>query len=443
MNTSTKYANVTTLIPGPKSKALLDEWHQYEADKTGYQAQVAIHHGEGALLEDVDGNRFIDWTSGVLVTNVGHCHPRLVKAVQEASARMLNIYEYCSEYRVRAARALVQAAPAHLDTCFFLSVGSEATDSAMKIMKRYSGKYEIIGFYGGFHGRTMSTASAGGLAKPKKGFGPATPGMIRTPFPYCYRCPFKSQPDKCGFMCLDFLDDVVRANSTDSLAGLIVEPYLGTAGFIFPPEGWLPRLEKWIREKNILFTLDEVQSSYGRTGKMWAMEWEGLTPDIVTVGKGIGSGISVAALLARKSVVDGALGKGELGSTYGGNPVSCAAVTSVLDIMQSDKVVENAHKIGVIFRERLTGMVEKAAHLGDVRGMGLVWGLELVVDKATKEPASALALKLIDSCAQRGLLVGAVGIFGNVVRVAPPLVINEDQAHESLDIMEEALGSLK
>ncbi|MCX6030805.1 MAG: aspartate aminotransferase family protein [Chloroflexi bacterium] len=442
MTPTTKYTNVTTPIPGPQSKALLDEWHRYEADQTGYQAQVAIHHGEGAMLEDVDGNRFIDWTSGVLVANVGHAHPKLVKAVHEASARMLNIYEYCSEYRVRAAKALVQAAPAHLDTCFFLTVGSEATDSAMKIMKRHSGKFEIIGFHGGFHGRTMSTASAGGMAKPKRGFGPATPGVIRTPFPYCYRCPFKSQPDRCGFMCLDFLDDVVRANSTDSLAGLMVEPYLGTAGFIFPPEGWMPQLEKWIREKKILFALDEVQSSYGRTGKMWAMEWEGLTPDIVTVGKGIGSGIAASALLVRKAVMDRALGKGELGSTYGGNPVSCAAVIAVLDIMQSEKLVENAHAMGLIFKERLVGMVEKAAHLGDVRGRGLVWGLELVADKKTKEPAPALALKLIDSCARKGLLIGAVGNYGNVIRVAPPLVINEDQAHESLDIMQAALVSL-
>jgi 4-aminobutyrate aminotransferase / (S)-3-amino-2-methylpropionate transaminase / 5-aminovalerate transaminase len=288
----------------------------------------------------------------------------------------------------------------------------------------------------------MSTGSAGGMTKPKKGFGPTTPGIIRTPFPYCYRCPFKSQPEQCGFMCLEFLDDVVRANSTDSLAGLIVEPYLGTAGFIFPPAGWMPKLEEWIREKGILFTLDEVQSSYGRTGKMWALEWEGLTPDIVTVGKGIGSGVSVSALLLRQNVIDGALGKGELGSTYGGNPVSCAAVIAVLEIMKNDHILENVANLENIFRSRLLEIKERAPHLGDVRGKGLVWGLELVEDRQSKTPAPDLTKKLIDRCAEKGLLVGSVGVFGNVIRVAPPLIINEEQAYESLAIMETAITGL-
>ena len=231
-----KHSRVITKIPGPKSKVLIEKWKRYEADKTGYQAQIAVDHALGVIITDVDGNEFLDWTSGVLVTNVGHCHPDLVKRVQEASAKILNVYEYCNEYRVEASRNLVEASPSHLDKCFFLSTGSEATDSAIRIMKRASGKFEIITFYGGFHGRTSSTASAGGLSKAKKGFGPSTPGVIRAPFPYCYRCPFKSTEDKCGFMCLEFLDDVVRSNSTDSLAGVMVEPYLGTAGFIFPPK---------------------------------------------------------------------------------------------------------------------------------------------------------------------------------------------------------------
>jgi len=437
-----KYANVSTQIPGTKSKALINEWKKYEADKTGYQAQIAVDHGKGAMLFDVDGNSFIDYTSGVLVTNLGHCHPDLVKAVQEASARMLNVYEYCNEYRTKASKAIVEAAPEHLDKCFFLSTGSEATDSAMRIMKRALNKYEIIIFYGSFHGRILSTASAGGLFKTKKGFGPTTPGIIRAPYPYCYRCPFKSYPDKCGFMCLEFLNEVVSANSTDSLAGVMVEPYLGTAGFIFPPDGYLPSLEKWIRERGILFTLDEVQSSCGRMGYMWAMEREGLTPDIVTVGKGIGSGVPVSVILMRGDVVNKALGEGELGSTYGGNPVSCAAVYAVLEIIKKDKIIENVKKIEKIFKQRLTAFLEKGKYVGDIRGCGLVWGVELVMDKSTKEPDAKLARKLISSCAENGLLIGSVGKFGNVIRIAPPLVINEEQAEESLDILEKCIISL-
>jgi len=433
---------VVTEIPGTKSKALINKWKKYEADKMGYQAQIAVDHGKGVLLFDVDGNSFIDYTSGVLVTNLGHCHPKLVRAVQKATERMLNVYEYCNEYRVNASETLVKAAPDHLDRCFFLSTGSEATDSAMRIMKRASGKYEIITFYGGFHGRTQSTASAGGIFKTKKGFGPATPGIIRVPYPYCYRCPFKSSPEKCGFLCLEFLDEAVRANSTDSLAGLIIEPYLGTAGFIFPPEGYMPELEKWIRQKKLLFTLDEVQSSFGRMGHMWAMEHECLTPDIVSVGKGLGGGVPVSALLMRSELIDKALGKGELGSTFGGNPVSCAAVIEVLKIMKEDKIIVNVRKIEKIFKEKLFDLLEMAKYIGDIRGRGLVWGVELVEDKSTKKPATKLVKKLITKCAENGLLIGSVGIFGSVIRIAPPLVINEEQALESLDIFKKCIMTL-
>ncbi len=437
-----KYANVTTAIPGPKSKACIEEWKAYELDKTGYQAQIAVDRGEGVMLYDVDGNAFIDWTSGVLVTNIGHCHPVLVKAVQEASARMMNVYEYCNPYRADAARDIIGIAPKHLDKCFFLSTGSEATDSAARIMKRATGNFEIISFYGGFHGRTLSTASLGGLKKSKMGMGPMMPGSIRVPFPYCYRCPFHAKEETCDMLCLDYMDDVLQANSCSSLAGLIVEPYLGTAGFIFPPKGYLTRLEQWIRSKNILFTLDEVQASYGRTGTMWALEHENLTPDIVTVGKGIGSGITVSALLMRGDVVDKALDKGELGSTYGGNPVSCAAVSAVIKVLKEENIIENSKKTSAVFASRLPGLVDKFAHVGDIRGMGMVWGIELVEDKLDKIPAPKLAKQLMNTCAENGLLIGIVGMYGNVIRVAPPLVMTCDQANESIDIMEKCLATL-
>ena len=436
------FSSVHTSIPGPGSEKLLSEWRKYEADKTAYQAQVAIERGSGAMLYDVDGNAFIDWTSGVLVTNLGHSPKLLVNAIEKAARDMLNVYEYCNPYRVNAAKALVQAAPDHLDKCFFLTTGSEATDSSVRIMKRYSGGFEVISFHGAFHGRTISTASIGGLYKHKRGFGPTVPGSIRVPYPYCYRCPFKIKIETCKLVCLEFIDDVVQANSTGSLAGVIIEPYLGTAGFVFPPKGYLPELEKWVRSKGLIYTLDEVQSSYGRTGEMWAMSHEALTPDIVAVGKGIGSGVNVSALLMRSEVVDKAMGQGEIGSTYGGNPVSCAAVSAVLEIMESERVLDNVRAISEIFAQRLPGLLEVNAHVGDVRGMGLVWGIELVEDKESKTPAPKLVRKLIDLCAQKGLLIGGVGIFGNVVRVAPPLIISKAQAHESIDIMFECVKDL-
>ena len=437
----TKIASVRTPLPGPRSKELFTRWARVEAQCTGYQAQVVWDRASGVTVTDVDGNTFIDWTSGVLVTNVGHCHPDLVKAVQAASAKLLNNYECLNEPRVEAAEKLVSVLPPHLDKCFFLSTGSEAVEGAIRIMKRHSGRFEIVSFYGGFHGRTYAALSAGGLAGPKKGYGPTVPGAIRVPFPYCYRCPFKAKPETCDLLCLDYLDDAVRANSTGSLAGVIVEAYLGAAGFIFPPAGWFPRLEQWLRSRGLLFTLDEVQSSYGRTGRFFAMEWEGLTPDLVCIGKGIGSGVPASAIGARGEVI-GALGPGEMSSTMGGNPVACAAVSAVIEIMRREKLEENALRLGALMKTRLLEIQERCPYLGDVRGLGLVMGLELVKDKKTKEPAPDLTRKLIDLAAQHGLLIGSVGTFGNVIRVAPPLVITEAEAHESLDIFEKALSLL-
>jgi len=428
-------------LPGPRSQEIFARWARCEAQCTGYQAKVAWDHASGVTVTDVDGNKFIDWTSGVLVTNVGHCHPDLVKAVQTVAAKLLNNYECLHPWRAEAAEKLVSVLPPHLDKCFFLTTGSEVVEGAIRIMKRKTGKFEIISFYGGFHGRTSAAASAGGLPGPKKGYGPTVPGAIRVPYPNCYRCPFRADPKTCDMLCLDYIEDAVRANSTGSLAGLVVEPYQGTSGFVFPPDGWLTRLEKWVRDRGLLFALDEVQSSYGRTGKFWAMEWENLTPDLVSIGKGIGSGVPASAIAARGEVI-GTLGRGEMSSTMGGNPLACAAVSAVIDIMKREHLPENALRIGKLMKARLQEMQEKSRYVGDVRGRGLVMGVELVKDKKTKEPAPDLTLKLIDLAAENGLLFGSVGLFGNVIRVAPPLVINEAEAHESLDIFEKALSLL-
>ena len=442
MNTNgEKVASVKGPLPGPRSKKLFERWRRVEAQCTGYQAQVVWGHASGVVVTDVDGNRFLDWTSGVLVTNVGHCHPDLVKAAQEASAKLLNNYECLTEQRVTAAEKLVSVLPDHLDKCFFLSTGSETVEAAIRIMKRKTGNFEVISFHGGFHGRTYAALSAGGLAGPKKGYGPTIPGSIRVPFPYCYRCPFKAKPETCDLLCLDYVDDAVRANSTGSLAGVLVEAYLGAAGFIFAPDGWFPRLEEWLRSRGLLFTLDEVQSSYGRTGKFFAMEWDGLKPDLVCIGKGIGSGVPASAVGARGDVI-GVLGQGEMSSTMGGNPVASAAVSAVVDIMRREKLADNALRIGSMMKNRLERMKDRFPCIGDVRGRGLVMGVELVSDQATKEPAPKLVRKLIDVAAENGLLIGSVGVFGNVVRVAPPLVITEAEAHESLDIFEKALSLL-
>lgn len=437
------FANVKTAIPGPKSQELIERWKRVEADTTGYQAQVVWDRGRGAIVTDVDGNTYLDWTSGVLVANVGHAHPHLVRAISQSTEKLLNNYECPTEYRVLAAEKLVGVLPPHMDKCFFLSTGSETTEAAIRIMKRKTGRFELIGFHGGFHGRTYAAASIGGLAGPKRGYGPPMPGVIRAPFPYFYRCPFGSKTEEeCADKHLEALDDAVRANSCGSLAGILVEPYLGAAGFIFPPQGYLKRLEAWARAKGLLLTVDEVQSSYGRMGAMWGHTLEGLEPDLMCIGKGIGSGYPVAAIAGRGDVF-GCLAKGEMSSTAGGNPVGSAAVIAVLEIMERENLCESARKMGELIIGRLRQTQEKSRHLGDVRGRGLVMGLELVKDKRIKEPAPDLIRPLVDRCAANGLLIGSVGIYGNVIRVAPPLVISEAQAHESCDIMEKVLLTLE
>jgi len=430
-------------LPGPIGRKLLNRWHRYEANVVGYQAPVVWKTGLGCVVTDVDGNTYLDWTSGVLVANVGHCHPRLVEAVRRAAGELLNNYECANEYRILAAERLVRALPSHLDRCFFLSTGSEAIEAAVRLMKRRTGEFEILSFEGGFHGRTPGAAALGGLAGPKRGYGPTVPGIIRAPYPNPYR-------DPCGWCrgaprfarYFAHLDALVEANSTGSLAGVLVEPYQGAAGFVFPPRGWLRALQDWSRAHGLLFALDEVQSSYGRTGRMWAMEHEALTPDIVTLGKGIGSGIAVSALAATSDVFS-CLGPGEMSSTLGGNPVASSAVLAVLDIMDQDDLVRNAARMGRYLKSQLRAVAARCPYLGDVRGMGLVLGLEFVRDKRTREPAPELIRPVIDACARNGLLVGAVGMHGNVLRVAPPLVITRAELDESVAILDKVLKNLK
>ncbi len=437
-----KYTAVSEKWPGPKSRRLIKEWHTYEADATGYQAPIVWEQGEGCIVTDVDGNRYIDWTSGVLVTNVGHCHPRLVEAVREAVGKLINNYESPTPYRVAAAKALMGIMPPHFGKCFFLSTGSEAIEAALRLMRRCSGKFEILSFEGGFHGRTPGAAAAGGMAGPKRGYGPPLAGSIRAAFPNPYR-------DAQGWCTgapsfrkyFQYLDALVASNSCGSLGGVLVEPYQGAGGFIFPPKGWLKALEGWARANGLLFTLDEVQSLYGRTGKMFAMEHDQLTPDIVTLGKAIGCGVPVSAVVATDDVF-GCLGKGELSSTLGGNPVSSAAVPVIIDIMRTDGLVENAARLGRTMKRRLDALAKRSPYIGDVRGSGLIMGIEFVKDKASREPAPTLIRPLIDSCARRGLLIGSVGVWGNVIRVAPPLVINREIAAESLSIFEDAVMEL-
>jgi 4-aminobutyrate aminotransferase len=427
--------------PGLQTQAFLEISQKYEPACMNWQAPVVWDHARGAEIWDVDGRHYIDWTSGVLVANVGHAHPDLAEAISRQAQRLLNTFDFPTPERLHLARKVIETTPPHLDKVFFVTTGGEAVDAAMRMAKRATGKYEILAFWGGFHGRSFGPMSLTGLPKIKKNFGPLLPGTILVPYPYCYRCPFdKAHPD-CRLFCLDFMDKVVDVESAGSLAGLIVEPYQGTSGFIFPPKGYLKKLEAWARKRGIMFILDEVQSSFGRTGKMWALEHEGLEPDILVLGKGIGSGMPISAVVARGEILS-ALERGEMSSTTGGNPLSCAASLAVFEIIEKEKLVEKAASNGAYLREKLGELKDKHKMIGDVRGMGLVYGIEYVKDRTSKEPAPDLVREIVLKCVENGLMVGKLGIHGNVMRVAPPLVITPELVDESVAILGRVLSKI-
>jgi len=428
-------------LPGPKSAEYLEMSKQYESAGYGSQAPLVWDSASGCIVKDVDGNEYIDWTSGVLVTNVGHCHPHQVKMVQEAAAKLMCPYAFPTPERVTISKRLVESMPdcaKNLTGCAIFTTGSEATECAMRTAKHFTGKHEILSFWGGFHGRTWGAMSMAGSTGTKGGWGPLMPGCLYSVYPYCYRCPFNLEPESCDFHCLSWLDHVIENTSTEDLAAVILEPYQGGAGFIFPPEGWLTRVQEWCRANDVLFIVDEVQASFGRTGKFLCIEHEGLQPDMLCLGKGIGSGVPMAALMIDTEIM-ATVKPGDTSSTTGGNPLSCASCHAVLDIIEQENLVENSAKIGAYMLGRFKELEAKYDIFGQVRGKGLVMGLELVKDSATKEPAPEMTNAIIRRMCEKGVVCGKVGVHGNVIRCAPPLVITEEQASITIDTFEEVL----
>lgn len=429
-------------IPGPQSAQYLQLSEQYEKGCTSNQPPIVWDSGEGCVVRDVDGNEYIDWTSGVLVTNVGHCHPRHVKAIQDQVARLMCPYDYRTPERVLLSQRMVQSMPEcarNLDTCFLLTTGSEATEAAMRVAKRYTGRHEVISFWGGFHGRTWGAMSMAGRQGTKKQWGPLMPGTLHSPYAYCYRCPFNMQPDSCDLHCAGWLDHVRDNESTGDIAAVILEPYQGGAGFIFPPDGWLTRVQEWCRANDVLLIVDEVQASFGRTGTMYCIEHEQLTPNMLCVGKGIGSGIPTAATMFESHMLEGV---GEMSSTSGGNPVSCASALAIMDIIEEENLLDNCRTVGAFMFGRLQEMVQDFSFLGDVRGRGLVMGLEFVTDKGSKAPDGELCRTVCNALVASGVVCGRVGWWGQVMRIAPPLVISLEQAEQSLDALQRTLEEL-
>jgi 4-aminobutyrate aminotransferase len=392
-------------------------------------------------VQDVDGNVFLDFSSGVLVANVGHSHPRLVEAMRQQADRVVNCYDFVNEYRTLLAQKLVEITPPNLDTAFILTTGSETVEAAIKIARRFTRRKEIIAFQGAFHGRTFGAMSAGGRKSGAgaRGFGPFVPQIHIAPFANCYRCVFDKTYPECGVWCADYLDWFADTETEGDIAAVITETYQGAAGSYIPPKEWMKKVEAWCRRRGALLILDEVQASFGRTGKMFCFEHYDVIPNLLCLGKGISSSVPVSAVVGESRIME-TMESGSLSSTHGGNAFCCRVAVENIQVIIEEKLAGNAARLGGLLEQRFGKMKKRFEILGDARGLGLAWGLEIVEDKKSKKPASSLARQIVESCWRRGLLmIGPIGLFGNVLRISPPLVITEQELLEGCDILEASL----
>jgi 4-aminobutyrate aminotransferase len=429
---------IQTELPGPKAREHLERSRRFEPRSMSEQVPIVWDRGWRCYVQDVDGNVFLDFSSGVLVANVGHSHPRVVEAIRQQADRVVNCYDFVNEYRPLLAQKLAEITPPNLDRAFILTTGSEAVEAAMKMARRFTGRKEIIAFQGAFHGRTYGGMSAGGRKSGAgtRGFGPFVPQVHVAPFAHCYRCVFDKTYPECGVWCADYLDWFADTETEGDIAAVITETYQGAAGSYVPPKEWMKKVEAWCRRRDALFILDEVQASFGRTGKMFCFQHYDIVPNLLCLGKGISSSVPVSAVAGESRIMD-ALEPGSLSSTHGGNAFCCRVALENIQVILDEKLVENAARLGGLLEKRFGEMKKRFEILGDARGLGLAWGLEIVEDKQSKRPASKLAGQIVEGCWRRGLLmIAPIGLFGNVLRISPPLVINREELSEGCDILE-------
>jgi len=405
-----------------------------------------IASAKGALVYDVDGRELIDFSGGIGVLNVGHCHPKVVAAVKDQVEKFHHTCFHVLMYEpyLTLAQALCRLTPGTFPkAALFANSGAEAVENAVKIVRYFTKRPAIIVFENSFHGRTLLTMTMTSKTHPYKlGFGPFAPEIYRMPYAYCYRCPFGLVYPGCDTACADYLEEFfINHVAAESTAALVVEPVVGEGGFITPPPEYFPKLMSICRQRDVLFVADEIQSGMGRTGKMFAMEHWNVEPDLVTVAKSLAAGMPLSAVVGRKEIME-APHAGGLGGTYGGNPVSCRAALAVLEVIKEEQLLQKAQLLGKKLKTRFDSWKQKYEVIGDVRGKGPMLALELVRDRESKEPAADEAKTLIKFCYERGLVLISCGNFGNVIRTLMPLVITDEQLEKGLTIMEEGLAGL-
>jgi 4-aminobutyrate aminotransferase/(S)-3-amino-2-methylpropionate transaminase len=435
----TRTIELKTAVPGPKSREILARKERVVADPLSVFLPVVIEEAHGATLTDVDGNTFIDFTGGVGCLNVGHSHPRIVEAAQEQLTRFshtdFTIVPY--EVYVTLAERLIASAPFRSPAkAAFFNAGTEAVENAIKFARSYTGRPALIGFEGGFHGRTLLSLSLTSKTHPyKAGLGPFAPEVYRVPFPNDYRGPSAE----------DALAALERALTTqvaaETVAAIVIEPVQGEGGFVVAPKVFLEGVRRICDEHGIVMVVDEVQTGFGRTGKLFAIEHYGIEPDLITVAKSIAAGLPLSGVIGKAEIMD-APPDSAIGGTYVGNPVAQAAALAVLDVIEDEGVCERAARVGETLRARMESWQERWARIGDVRGLGAMLAIELVADPATKEPDADAASAVVEEAAGRGLLLLKSGIYSNCIRVLAPLVLTDAELDEALTVWEEALDSV-
>ncbi len=434
-----------TEVPGPKSRDLMRLVEEHTPRGIGHVTPIAIAHAEGALLTDVDGNTFIDWAGGIGAMNVGHRADEVTAAIKAQADAYLHLCFMVTLYEpyVRVCQKLNEITPGDFrkKTILFNS-GSEAIDNAIKIARAYTGRQAIISYERAFHGRTVGALSLTGQFRPYKvGVGPLLAGVYRIPFPYAYRCG-DCVETPCDRHSPEYLLEIFRSHvAAEDVAAVIAEPVLGEGGFVVPPPGYFAAVKRICEENGILFIADEVQTGFGRTGKLFAIDHFGVEPDMIITAKSMSGGTSLSAVTGRAEVMDGPA-LGALGGTYGGNPLACAAALAAIDAVQKDGLLARADEIGSLTLRRFRAMQEEYPLIGDVRGLGAMVAMELVADRKTKEPATEATATVLRRCYENGLIALKSGAGSNVIRTLMPLVITDEQLEEGFGVLQRALAEV-
>jgi len=437
------YPRITTPPPGPHARAIIDRDARVMSQNYRKDYPLVAARGLGPVVEDVDGNRYLDFAAGIAVVATGHCHPEVVAAVKAQADRFLHMCatDFFYENLVGLAEGLARRAPGPGPwRVFFANSGAEVVEGAIKLARLRTGRQKIVAFYGAFHGRTYGAMTLT-ASKPvqRRGYGPLLPEVLHSHYAYCYRCPVNRSPESCHVECLDLLTETMFGTTADprEIAAVIVEPVQGEGGYVVPHPGFLKRLRELTREHGILLIADEVQCGMGRTGRLFASEHFSLEPDIVTLAKGIASGMPLGALLARDEVMQWS--SGGHGSTFGGNPVSVAAALATLRLLEGG-LIDNARDVGAHMIASLRRRLASLDAVGDVRGLGLMIGVEIVKDRASRAPDPERRERILEEAFRRGLLL--LGCGRSTIRLAPPLVIDREDAETATGILEESIRAV-